>query len=49
MHNQYPLLLISDLICDLSNAHIYMKLNIWWGYNNVCICKGDEPKAAFKI
>ncbi len=33
--NQYPLPLISDLIQDLSNAHIYTKLDIQWGYNNV--------------
>ncbi len=46
--NQYPLLLISDLIHDLSNAHIYTKLNVWWGYNNVHICEGDELKVAFK-
>jgi len=35
VHNQYLLPLISDLICDLSNAHIYTKLDVWWGYNNV--------------
>src|SRR6266702_755473 len=48
MRNQYPLPLITDLICDLSNAHIYTKLDVRWGYNNVCIREGDEPKAAFK-
>ncbi len=48
MCNQYPLPLISDLIHDLSNAHIYTKLDIQWGYNNVCIREGDEHKAAFK-
>src|SRR6266702_4709828 len=46
--NQYPLPLISDLIQDLSNVHIYTKLDVQWGYNNVQICEGDEPKAAFK-
>jgi len=40
--------LIADLICDLSNAHIYTKLDVRWGYNNVQIQEGDEPKAAFK-
>ncbi len=35
VRNQYPLPLISDLIRDLSNAHIYTKLDVWWGYNNV--------------
>ena len=24
-----------------------MKVDIWWGYNNVCIKKGDEHKATF--
>ena len=48
IHNQYPLTLISDLITDLHSAHIYMKLDIQWGYNNVHIKEGDEHKAAFK-
>ena len=48
MCNQYPLPLITDLICDLSNTHIYTKLDIRWGYNNVCIREGDKLKAAFK-
>ena len=48
MHNQYPLPLISDLICDLSNAHIYTKLDVRWEYNNVRIREGDEHKVVFK-
>src|SRR6266702_3390949 len=48
IQNQYPLPLIVDLIQDLNNAHIYMKLDIRWGYNNVRIREGDEKKAAFK-
>jgi len=48
VHNQYPLPLILDLIHDLSNTHIYTKLDMQWGYNNVQIRKGDEHKAAFK-
>ncbi len=48
IRNQYPLPLIADLICDLSNAHIYTKLDVRWGYNNVRIREGDEKKAAFK-
>jgi len=35
IRNQYPLPLIADLIRDLSNAHIYTKLDVRWGYNNV--------------
>ena len=48
IQNQYPLPLITDLITDLQGAHIYTKLDICWGYNNVCIKEGDEHKAAFK-
>ena len=48
IRNQYPLPLISDLITDLRGAHIYTKLDIQWGYNNVRIKEGDEHKAAFK-
>jgi len=48
IRNQYPLPLIADLIRDLSNAHIYTKLDVQWGYNNVHIRKGDEKKVAFK-
>src|SRR5882757_3242823 len=48
IQNQYPLPLISDLILDLSNAHTYTKLDVRWGYNNVCIREGDEGKATFK-
>ena len=48
IRNQYPLPLITDLITDLQGTHIYTKLDFCWGYNNVCIKKGDENKAAFK-
>ncbi len=48
MHNQYPLPLISDLIHDLSNTHIYTKLDVHWGYNNIWIQEGDKHKVAFK-
>ncbi len=48
IRNQYPLPLIADLIRDLSNAHIYTKLDVRWGYNNVRIREGDKKKAAFK-
>ena len=49
VHNQYPLLLIISLICDLGGTHIFSKLDIHWGYNNVCIREGDKHKAAFKM
>jgi hypothetical protein len=48
VRNQYPLPLIAQLISDLSGAHIFSKVDIRQGYNNVHIKKGDEWKAAFK-
>ena len=48
IRNQYPLPLISELITNLSGAHIFSKLDVCWGYNNVHIKEGNEHKAAFK-
>ena len=48
IRNQYPLPLISELIANLSGAHIFSKLDVRWGYNNVRIKEGDEHKAVFK-
>ncbi|KAG5719434.1 hypothetical protein E4T56_gene20669 [Termitomyces sp. T112] len=46
--NCYTLLLISKLINNLQGAQYFTKLDIWWGYNNMCIQEGDEWKAAFQ-
>ncbi len=46
--NQYPLPLIPELIDRLRNATLFTKLDIRWGYNNVCIKEGDQEKGAFK-
>jgi hypothetical protein len=35
--NWYPLPLIDDLIHWLKGAHYFTKLDVCWGYNNVCI------------
>ena len=45
--NCYPLPLISELIACVQNAKKFTKVDIWWGYNNIQIKKGDEHKAAF--
>jgi hypothetical protein len=45
--NWYPLPLIDDLIHRLKDAHYFTRLDICWGYNNVCIHEGNEWKAAF--
>jgi reverse transcriptase-like protein/aspartyl protease len=46
--NRYPLPLINDLIYDLAGYRLFSKFDIWWGYNNICIKKGDKWKATFK-
>jgi len=45
--NRYPLPLISELISQLRRARYFTKLDVHWGFNNVCIKPGDEWKAAF--
>lgn len=46
--NNYPLSLIPELIDKLKGAHVFSKLDLQWGFNNVQIKEGDEWKAAFK-
>jgi hypothetical protein len=45
--NRYLLPLILELVEKLRSAKYFMKLNIQWGYQNICIKEGDEWKAAF--
>jgi len=47
--NCYPIPRIADLIKSLSKASIFTKIDLRWGYNNVCIKEGDEWKTAFII
>jgi hypothetical protein len=35
--NRYPLPLVDNLIHQLKGMHYFTKLNVRWGYNNVCI------------
>ncbi len=46
--NQYPLLLISELMDKLQGTKYFSKLDIQWGYNNACIKNGDKWKAVFR-
>jgi len=46
--NKYPLSLISELVSQLCGAKYFTKLDVRWGFNNVCIKSGDEWKAAFQ-
>jgi len=45
--NCYPIPRIANLIESLSKASIFTKIDLRWGYNNVCIKEGDEWKTAF--
>jgi len=46
--NRYPLPLISKLVSQLRRAQYFTKLDVCWGFNNVCIKPGDKWKAAFR-
>ena len=45
--NNYPLLLISDIIENIRTKKVFTKIDLRWGYNNIRIKKGDKWKAAF--
>src|SRR6266852_8136200 len=45
--NQYPLLLIGEMISGLKHSKVLSKMDVRWGYNNIRIREGDEWKAAF--
>src|SRR5258708_9021263 len=48
LKNTFLLPLILDLIDKLQSSHYFMKFDVHWGYNNICIKHGDEWKATFK-
>ena len=39
--------LITDLVDAMENKKLFTKMDLQWGYNNVCIKEGDEWKVAF--
>jgi len=45
--NRYPLPLISELVSQFHGARYFTKLDVCWGFNNVCIKPRDEWKTAF--
>jgi len=40
--NRYPIPCINDLVDSLSQAKVFSKIDLRWGYNNVLIKKGDK-------
>ena len=49
MKNNYPLLLISDIVENIGMKKMFMKLDLRWGYNNIRIKEEDKWKVAFTI
>jgi len=47
--NNYPLLLITDLIDNMGSKHVFTKMDLQWRFNNVRIKEGDEWKGAFTM
>ena len=45
--NNYPLLLILDVIKNIRTKKVFTKMDLRWSYNNVRINEKDEWKAAF--
>jgi len=37
--NNYPLLLITDLIDNIGSKQVFTKMDLWWGFNNIRIKK----------
>jgi len=46
--NMAPIPLIPELVDKLLGAQFFTKLDVRWGYNNICIQEGNEWKATFK-
>jgi len=47
--NNYPLLLITELINNMGSKKVFTKMDLRWGFNNVRIKEGDEWKGAFTM
>jgi hypothetical protein len=45
--NQDPLPLTSELVNQLHSVKYFTKLDVRWGYNNVCMKEGNDWKVAF--
>jgi len=47
--NNYPLLLITELIDNMGSKKVFTKMDLRWGFNNIRIKEGDEWKRTFTI
>jgi len=46
--NKYLLPLVSKLVSQLHGARYFTKLDVYWGFNNICIKPRDEWKVVFQ-
>jgi len=47
IRNNYPLLLISDVLENIGMKKVFTKMDLRWGYNNIRIKERDEWKVVF--
>jgi len=47
--NNYPFLLITELIDNMGSKKVFMKMDLRWGFNNIRIKEGNEWKGAFTM
>ena len=47
VRDAYPLPLIPELMDMLCNARYFTKMDLHWGFYNICLKEGNEWKAAF--
>ena len=47
--NNYLLPLITDLIDNIGGKRVFIKIDLWWSFNNIRIKEGDKQKKAFTI
>jgi len=40
--NNYLLLLITDLIDNIGGKRVFIKIDLWWSFNNIRIKEGDK-------
>jgi len=45
--NNYPLLLITELIDNMGDKKVFTEMDLRWGFNNMRIKEGNEWKGAF--
>jgi len=47
--NNYPLLLITELINNMRSKKVFTKIDLRWGFNNMRIKEEDEWKGTFTM